>query len=257
MHTYVTFRFHRSGRNRPWEHCRAANATGCCWPGCSHAQPTFWSLTNRQTISTSKLSGDPVRDRDKINACRDLNDTERLRVRVDANNLWTDPETAARHLTSLDFSFVGIEEPLQANALDGMRIVSEQTGCRIILDESVLRTEQLAAIVADPKRWIINVRVSKMGGLLRSLAFVKDARASGISTIVGAQVGETSVLTRAGLIVARAAGDNLIAQEGAFGTHLLEADVATPPLMFGPSGVLNADSHSLSTRAGWGVALTT
>ena len=176
-----------------------------------------------------KLSGNPVRDRDKIDAGRDLNDTERLRVRVDANNLWTDPETAARHLTSLDFSFVGIEESLQANALDGMRIVSEQTGCRIILDESVLRTEQLAAIAADPKRWIINVRVSKMGGLLRSLAFVKNARASGISTIVGAQVGETSVLTRAGLIVARAASDNLIAQEGAFGTHLLEANVATPP----------------------------
>ena len=202
-----------------------------------------------------KLSGDPVRDRDKIDACRDLNDTERLRVRVDANNLWTDPETAARHLTSLDFSFVGIEEPLQANALDGMRFVSEQMGSRIILDESVLRTEQLAAIAADPKRWIVNVRVSKMGGLLRSLAFVKNARASGISTIVGAQVGETSVLTRAGLIVARAAGDNLIAQEGAFGTHLPEADVATPPLMFGPSGVLNADSHSLSTRAGWGLTL--
>ena len=202
-----------------------------------------------------KLSGDPVRDRDKIDVLRDLKEVERLRVRVDANNLWKDPETAVRHLTGLDYSFVGIEEPLPANALDGMRIVSERTGSKIILDESFLRAGQMATIAGDPDRWIINVRVSKMGGLLRSLAVVKDAHDAGVAIIVGAQVGETSVLTRAGLIVARAAGGDLLAQEGAFGTHLLEVDVAIPPLMFGRAGVLNADAHALSTRAGWGLPL--
>ncbi|MCH7747396.1 MAG: hypothetical protein IH939_04785 [Acidobacteria bacterium] len=202
-----------------------------------------------------KLSGDPVRDRDKIDTLRDLEDFESLRIRVDANNLWDDAETAVRHLAGLDMSFVGIEEPLPANALEGMRIVSEHTGSPIILDESVLRADQMAALAGDPERWIINVRVSKMGGLLRSLALVKAAREAGISIIVGAHVGETSVLTRAGLIVARAAGVDLLAQEGAFGTHLLEADVAIPPLMFGPGGMLNADAHALSTKAGWGLML--
>ena len=202
-----------------------------------------------------KLSGDPVRDRDKIDTLRSLKGIESLRIRVDANNLWEDAETAVRHLAGLDFSFVGIEEPLRANALDGMRTVSEHTGSPIILDESFLRADQIAALARDPERWIINVRVSKMGGLLRSLALVKNARDSGIAIIVGAQVGETSVLTRAGLIVARAAGGDLLAQEGAFGTHLLEVDVAMPPLMFGPAGILNADAHALSTRAGWGLTL--
>ena len=202
-----------------------------------------------------KLSGDPIRDRDKVNVLRELKEVESLRIRVDANNLWNDPETAGRHLAGLDCSFVGIEEPLPANALDDMRIVSAHAGAPIILDESFLRAEQMAAIAGDPERWIINVRVSKMGGLLRSLALVKDAHDSGISTIVGAQVGETSVLTRAGLTVARAAGGDLVAQEGAFGTHLLKADAAIPPLMFGPGGILNADHFALSTRAGWGLTL--
>ena len=205
-----------------------------------------------------KLSGDLARDRDKIDVLRELGgmqDGNGLRIRVDANNLWHDPETAGRHLASLDFPFVGIEEPLSVNALQGMRLVSEQTGVPIILDESFLRTEQMTAIAGDPDRWIINVRVSKMGGLLRSLALVKDAERAGIPIIVGAQVGETSVLTRAGLIVARAAGTNLVAHEGGFGTHLLQTDVATPPLMFGQHGVLNADTHALSTRAGWGLTL--
>jgi L-alanine-DL-glutamate epimerase-like enolase superfamily enzyme len=202
-----------------------------------------------------KLSGDPIRDRDKIDTLRSLKDIESLRIRVDANNLWEDADTAVRHLAGLDFPFVGIEEPLPANALDGMRTVSEQTRSPIILDESLLRVNQMTALARDPERWIVNVRVSKMGGLLRSLALVKNARDSGITIIVGAQVGETSVLTRAALIVARAAGSDLLAQEGAFGTHLLEVDVAMPPLMFGQAGSLNADAHALSTRAGWGLTL--
>lgn len=202
-----------------------------------------------------KLSGDPTVDRDKIDTLRDVEHPERLRIRVDANNLWDNAETAVRHLQGLDCPFVGIEEPLAANAFDAMRLVSEHTGSPIILDESFLRAEQLAEITGDPERWIINVRVSKMGGLLRSLALVEAARNSGVSIIVGAQVGETSVLTRAGLIVARAAGTHLIGHEGAFGTHLLKADVAIPALMFGPAGRLNADAYELSTKPGWGLTL--
>jgi len=202
-----------------------------------------------------KLSGDPTRDRTKIDTFRDLKDAAAFRIRVDANNLWDNAATASRYLKGLDCAFVGVEEPLSANDLEGMRRVAERTGAPIILDESFLRSGQLATIAGDPKHWIINVRVSKMGGLLRSLALVKGARDAGIPVVVGAQVGETSVLTRAGLIVARAAGSDLLALEGAFGTHLLEADVASPPLMFGRAGVLNADAHGLSEKAGWGLAL--
>ena len=84
-----------------------------------------------------KLSGDPVRDRDKIDALRAQSDIARLRIRVDANNLWKDADTAVRHFAALDFPFVGIEEPLAANALDEMRTVSDRVGAPIILDESV------------------------------------------------------------------------------------------------------------------------
>lgn len=70
--------------------------------------------------------------------------------------------------------------------------------------------------------------------------------------IVGAHVGETSVLTRAALTVARAARDILVAQEGAFGTHLLLRDVVNPPVMFGPGGMLDAAALTLR-RAGFGL----
>ena len=66
-------------------------------------------------------------------------------------------------------------------------------------------------------------------------------------------MGETSLLTRAALTVAKAAGSALVAQEGAFGTFLLERDICDPPLMFGKGGVLDASAHERLAGAGWGL----
>ena len=202
-----------------------------------------------------KLSGNAMRDRQKIDTFRDLNDVKPMRVRLDANNLWDDAETAAHDLANLEYAFAGIEEPLAANDIDGMRLVAARLGCPIILDESLLRADQLAPFAKDPEKWVVNVRVSKMGGLLRSLAVIKTARDLGLTIIVGAQVGETSVLTRAGLVAAHASHDVLFAQEGAFGTHLLQEDIANPSLMFEASGVLDADAYNLSENPGWGLTV--
>jgi L-alanine-DL-glutamate epimerase-like enolase superfamily enzyme len=93
--------------------------------------------------------------------------------------------------------------------------------------------------------------------LIRSLRVVEAARAREIGVIVGAQVGETSLLTRAALTVACAAEDTLVAQEGAFGTFLLERDVCNPPLMFGAGGVLNASTYPMLEKPGLGVTFNT
>jgi L-alanine-DL-glutamate epimerase-like enolase superfamily enzyme len=95
---------------------------------------------------------------------------------------------------------------------------------------------------------VVNVRISKMGGLVRALALTERTMREGLRIVVGAHVGETSLLTRAALTVAHAARDILVAQEGAFGTHLLERDVVEPPIMFAAGGVLNA--ATLPRRSG-------
>lgn len=186
-----------------------------------------------------KLAGDRARDRTKVEALAKAG-VEPARVRADANNLFADPDAAISHLAALEFRFAAIEEPLRACDYEGMRRIARATSARIILDESLLRIEQLAALHADPGTWIANIRISKMGGLLRALALAAQARRVGMRIVVGAHVGETSVLTRAGLTVAQAAGDALLAQEGAFGTHLLQHDVVEPLLMFGGGGILEA-----------------
>ena len=183
-----------------------------------------------------KLSGNLDRDRAKIACIRDAETP--LRVRVDANNLWSDPGEAASFLAALDYGFLGVEEPLGPNQHEALSALAESTGFPIILDESLLRSSQVSALPGPAERWIINLRVSKMGGLIRALGVVDAARSRGIAIVVGAQVGETSLLTRAALTIASASGDLLVGQEGAFGSLLLEKDVCSPSLMFGDGGIL-------------------
>ncbi|MSU63930.1 MAG: hypothetical protein EXS31_16310 [Pedosphaera sp.] len=165
------------------------------------------------------------------------------KVRVDANNLWNSADEAIRDLTSLAPGFCAIEEPLPAGDFPGMRKIMEAIDISTILDESFLRLDQFPQIEGDPHRWLLNLRVSKMGGLFRSIEIAKLARAKGVRLIVGAQVGETSLLTRAALTVAQFADGNLYAQEGAFGTRLIESDITPSPLMFGQGGKLPLDKN--------------
>jgi L-Ala-D/L-Glu epimerase len=175
-----------------------------------------------------------------------------LRVRLDANNLWAEADEAIAYIKQLPSPMTAIEEPLKVGDYAGCRLVSQALGMPIILDESFLRMEQFQTICDMPSTWVINIRVSKMGGILRSLAIAKKAKELGIPIVIGAQVGETSVLTRAALTIANSYRDILLAQEGAFGTHLLEHDICEPVLMFGAGGCLGSDG--LGSKPGLGLS---
>lgn len=199
-----------------------------------------------------KLCGDRARDQAKARALAAAGIAPQA-VRADANNLWRDADAAIIYLEALQFPFWALEEPLPAGDYDGMRRVSAALDARIILDESLSRAAQLDAVARDAWRWIVNLRISKMGGLLRSLRVAAKAQRSGIGLIVGAHVGETSILTRAALALAGDFGDIIVAREGAFGTHLLERDVIDPPLMFGHGGLLDATALGIGAAAGLGL----
>lgn len=199
-----------------------------------------------------KVSGNIDEDKSKVNAFNAL--SNEIRVRLDANNLWDETQESINYIKELDFPFFAIEEPLQANDYEGCRRIFEELGIRIILDESLLRLEQFSEIENFPDAWIINLRISKMGGVLRSLALAEQAKKTGIAVIIGAQVGETSILTRAALTIANCNRDILLAQEGAFGTHLLEHDITGRPIMFGKGGNLKADELDVR-QPGWGISI--
>ena len=195
-----------------------------------------------------KASGDAKRDGERIQAVHAL---PGVRLRLDANNLWKNVEALAEWQAVTNAQMFAVEEPLATRDMDLLRAAGEVLRAPVILDENFLRIEQLQVLRDEPARWIVNIRVSKMGGLIRSLDVVNAAREAGIRIVVGAQVGETSVLTRAALPVALAASEMLLAQEGAFGELLLERDLVEPVLQFGSQGVLKPKKVAL--HPGWGL----
>ncbi len=224
------------------------------------SRPIYWLQLRRYWKAgfrdfKVKVSGHPDRDRRKIDSLRRRGGTG-IRVRLDANNLWNDTDDCIAALQALSFPLFAVEEPLTARDLPGFAEVAQACDTRIILDESLSRIGQLEAL-REPQTWIANLRISKMGGLLRSLALINELAQRGIGVIVGAQVGETSLLTRAGLTAAQAAGDNLVAMEGGFGTHLLQRDLTTPCLMFGDAGRLEPENYLDLTKPGLGLSVTT
>ena len=200
----------------------------------------------------AKLAGDADRDRRKLAVFAKAGASARLRL--DANNLWSGIAPCVRHIKALQTDIFAIEEPLRVGDLAGFRAVGQACDVPIVLDESLLRAEQLDAL-DDAERWIVNLRVSKMGGVLRTLAVAAEAQRRGVDVIVGCQVGETSLLARAGLAVMNAVGSRLVAAEGAFGTHLLRRDLAAPCLMFGLGGVIRADEMPQASAHGLGLAV--
>ncbi len=198
-----------------------------------------------------KISGNLDIDKAKINFL--LKDGVRdIRIRLDANNLWQDSMDACTYLKSLPFLPFAIEEPLKAFDYVGFKKIAENAiPIKIILDESALVPRHLEALRGSEDTFIVNLRVSKMGGLIRSLDFAEKCRVAGFPLIIGAQVGETSILTRAALVVANVHRANLLAQEGAYGTLLLESDITPYPWMFGKAGKLDPTDFIQTERFGF------
>lgn len=202
-----------------------------------------------------KLMGDLARDREKASLLKSRLQSG-VSIRFDANNCWPDAGRASDYLGSLDCPYWAVEEPLSPGDYPQLADLARNLDTKIILDESLLRLQQLAQLQPANDHWLVNLRVSKMGGLLRSLEMVDACRELGIPVIIGAQVGETSLLTRAALTIAGSARDILVAQEGAFGTYLLEHDICEPCLMFGRHGRLDSGQLSVQNSSGSGLAIT-
>lgn len=207
-----------------------------------------------------KIEGELERDQSKLEhllRSYEEHKGDTPRIRLDANNLWAGKtQEAISYMQQLKVSMMGIEEPVEPANYEALSTISSTLDISVILDESLCRLDQLAHYDALQGTFIANLKVSRVGGVLRALELVQALRDHNWPIIIGAHVGETSILTRAAMCVAQAAGDSLIAQEGGFGTRLLEYDNVSPCLMFGAGGQLSlasAEEDSKIGDTGWGL----
>jgi muconate cycloisomerase len=170
-----------------------------------------------------------------------------VRLRADANRAWSLDE-ARRALDSFaPFELEAIEDPLRECDPGNARRLREGTPVALVLDEPVASLADLRRYATAGACDVVNVRVSKCGGLAPSLAIAACARRHDVRVQVGCHVGETAILSAAGRHLAAALPD-LFAIEGSFGTRLLREDVTAAPVGFGRLG-----AASLLTGAGLGI----
>ena len=202
-----------------------------------------------------KLNGNLEQDQTRLDILEDLRQqhgVSDVRIRLDANNLWTGrSEEAISYIKSLNGPIFAIEEPVGSRDAVGISKVTTATGLPVILDESLCTLDDLELFKELSGKFIANIKISRVGGLIRALKLVKALKKLNWPIIIGCHVGETSLLTRAALIPAFAAGKNLIAQEGAFGDYLVKWEPVNPVLKFGRYGILNLNQpHYIKTIQG-------
>lgn len=159
----------------------------------------------------------------------------KVELRADANGAWSAPEALENLRRLARFNLQSIEQPVAAGDLAGMKQVRDESGMAVMADESLVTLDQARRLIELKACDAFNIRLSKCGGIAGSLAIAGLARDAGIKIQVGAQVGETGILSAAGRTFA-AHLPELAAAEGSFGTWLLAEDVTFDNVAFGLGG---------------------
>lgn len=154
-------------------------------------------------------------------------------LRLDANGAWSFARAVEVLHAVAPLGIASVEQPLpRGGDYAGLRAGAPVP---LMADESLVTLDDAEALVASRAVDLFNVRVSKCGGLARSLAIASRALEAGLGVQVGSQVGETAILAAAGRHLA-AALPRVAFVEGSFGTLLLSEDVGVESVRFGHRG---------------------
>jgi muconate cycloisomerase len=173
-------------------------------------------------------------DVDRIRAVRGILGPD-VSLRLDANGAWT-PARAVEVLDAVaPQAIAAVEQPLRAGPLEELQRLRAAVPVPVMADESLVTPEDADRLIEARAVDYFNIRISKCGGLARSLQIARRAAAAGIRVQVGCQVGETAILSAAGRHVA-AALPEVAFVEGSYGSMLLAEDVSADGVRFGHRG---------------------
>ncbi len=156
-------------------------------------------------------------------------------LRVDANAGWSIAETLEALNVLERHDVCALEQPLPDAQDADLAYIAQRTDCDLIVDESVLTLDDAERLIAGEGARVLNLRIAKNGGLLPALRMARMALNAGLDVQLGCLVGETSILSAAGIAFLEAC-PKVRFVEGAYGTRLLQEDIVHRPIRFGYGG---------------------
>jgi muconate cycloisomerase len=199
---------------------------------------TFIDMCARMRLPDLKVKLGPDQEYNKaiLSLCRGRLGPE-WDIRVDANGAWTVHDAEAQAVICERFGVRLVEQPFPV-ALPvietGLEIL-DRHGCLAMADEGVLTAEDVRRIAAAPHRQMLNLRLSKNGGISRVLALAAQADEAGLAYQLGCMVGETGVLSCLGRLAASLLPHPTYV-EGGYEEILLESNITVPGFPFGAEG---------------------
>ena len=131
-----------------------------------------------------KIGRDPEIDIQRLRVVREAVGDD-VNLRLDANEAYF-PDQAIGIIRRMErYHPEFVEEPVRRWNLDGMAKVARSVGVPISSDESNTSLDSVLQIIRKGAAGIINIKVSKNGGLHRSKKIAALAEAAGIPCIVG------------------------------------------------------------------------
>jgi L-alanine-DL-glutamate epimerase-like enolase superfamily enzyme len=156
-------------------------------------------------------------------------------MRVDANASWTAASTPTHLDVCVGHGVRVIEQPIPAGTPAAALREARARGVTFIADEGVLGEADVTALAAAGAYAVLNLRLSKNGGLSRVLALARAAESRGLRYQLGCMVGETAVLSALGRIAASLLPSPLYV-EGSYDDIILSENVTEKGIGFGPGG---------------------
>jgi len=163
-------------------------------------------------------------------------------IRVDANEAWSANEVVDRVRPLFDARPSVLEQPVRHAEVDALREIRprlEYPGgsgrLLVMLDESLCGYPDAVRAVDDRLADLLNVRLSKCGGIFPSLKIVDLAHRSGLGVQLGCHPGETGILSAAGRHFAgRVKGISYV--EGSYDRHVLRENLIDRDITFRHGG---------------------
>ena len=136
------------------------------------------------TTVVVKIGRDPDNDVERLRCVREAVGKD-MRIRLDANEGYR-PDQAIRILRQMErYEPEFVEEPVKHWDLDGMAAVARAVDMPVSSDESNNTTESVMRIIDKRAASILNLKISKNGGLFRCKQIAAIAESAGIPCIVG------------------------------------------------------------------------
>ena len=161
------------------------------------------------------LSDSEDSNRSRTELIRDLMG-DQVEIRFDANGKLSFEQVMSNLEKLSDYRISAIEQPAAKNDFDGLRKVRETVEIPVIADESMCSIADARTLIEKNACDVFNIKISKCGGLLRSLEIADFADSQGIACQLGSHIGEAEILSAADRSFAMTAPNLSIMEVGSF-----------------------------------------